>query len=76
MIENVLFAAFLWAMFGLCAWNLWGALSEGKVYVRTTEYSLEKSKTWFWIAVVVSIPFTIMIGGLALLMTAGLLGRV
>jgi hypothetical protein len=63
-------------MFGLCAWNLWGAFSNGKVFVRTTEYRVEKSKTWFWIGVVASVPITIITGGLALLMTAGLLGFV
>ena len=76
MIANVFFVAFLWAAFGLCAWNLWGAFANGKVYIRMTEYGVEKSKVRFWIAVVASVPITIITGGLALLMTAGLLGLV
>lgn len=76
MIGMILLTVLFWAVFGLCAWNLWGSFSTGKIYVRSTLYSRDESEAWFWIAVFVSTIFSLMTGSLALLMTAGILGLV
>ena len=76
MIGNIVFVLFLWAMFGLCAWNLIGAYRNGVVYVRSTEYSTKKSKGWFRFAVLVNIPLTVLSLFLATLMTLSLFGLV
>jgi hypothetical protein len=76
MIGAALAALLFWAIFGIWAWNLWGAFANGSLYLRFTEYRPEKNKFWFWMAVSMSIVWTLLTLGLALLMTAGLLGLV
>jgi hypothetical protein len=76
MIGQILFVVFLWAAFALCAYNLLGAFKNGVVYARTTEYVKAKSSRLFWFAVLANIPLTIMLFGLAILMTLVLLGLV
>jgi hypothetical protein len=76
VIENISFVVFLWAMVGLCAWNLLGAFRNGVVYVRSTDYSAKKSKGWFRFAVLANIPLTVLLFFLATLMTLSLFGLV
>jgi hypothetical protein len=76
VIGDLFFIAFLWAAFSLCAWNLFGAFKDGVVYERSKEYRRTQKPRSFYVVWAASIPLTILLFGLAILMTLGLFGLV
>ena len=76
MIVQIIFVVFLWATFALCAYNLLDAFKSGVVFVRPSDYQRASTGRQFWFAVLANIPLTIIVFGLAILMTLNLFGLV
>ena len=73
-MTDLFFCLVFWAMFGLCAANVYGGIMHGTVYARTTQYRRGGNKFLFWLALIANLPLTLMSFGIAFMFTANLFG--